>query len=50
VKNLTCPNPEQQKVAQELIKEFKLKCCGIWVINETFKGTYHQAKEVIMEN
>jgi hypothetical protein len=27
--NLTWPNPEQQKVAQVLIKKVKLKCCGI---------------------
>jgi len=31
VKNLTWQNPEQLFVAQELIKKFKLKCCGIWV-------------------
>ncbi|MBQ9533436.1 MAG: hypothetical protein IJR71_05700 [Prevotella sp.] len=32
MKNLTWTNPEQQKVAQVLIKKVKLKCCGIKVI------------------
>ncbi|MBR2153328.1 MAG: hypothetical protein IJ901_01755 [Bacteroidaceae bacterium] len=43
MKNLTWQNPEQQKVAQVLIKKVKLKCCGIWD-NNKYKNNYEQER------
>ena len=39
MKNLTWPNPEQLFVAQVLIKNVKLKCCGFLVIANKSRTT-----------
>ncbi|MCI6555034.1 MAG: hypothetical protein MSA43_05185 [Prevotella sp.] len=44
MKNLTWQNPEQQKVAQELINKVKSKCCGIKA-KETIKVAGNQKED-----